>query len=229
MDIGELTRRNFLRVSGATGLLVAAEGCYQVRTIPIKEDYPLKHICQDNTVFIDLFDDKTECKGVFNQPATEKGYLPVFIITKNNSPDQYVLPRSDVLFTDSNCIKWEQANGLKMSKSFHRAPGLEAAGMGILFGLLGGITAWLGAAKWNEEMDRDFTDKMMKDSLQIYPLSSANGCIYFRNPEEKDGVFTHKYSDQEVAKAVAGAKLTIPLVNVAKGQKETIEVQLKPD
>src|SRR3989344_7168756 len=139
MDLGELTRRTFLRVSGATALLVAAEGCYQVRTIPIKEDYQLKHACQDNTVFIDLFDDKKECGGVFNQPATTKGYLPVFLVVKNKATDQYVLPRGDVLFTDSNGIRWEQVNGLKMSKSFHRVPGVEAAGMGILFGLLGGI------------------------------------------------------------------------------------------
>ncbi|MBI2499143.1 twin-arginine translocation signal domain-containing protein [Candidatus Woesearchaeota archaeon] len=228
MDIGELTRRNFLRASGATTLLAALEGCYQIRTISIKENYPLKHTCLDNTVFIDLFDDKKECEGIFNKPITEKGYLPIFLVVKNQTQDQYVLPRNDIIFTDSNGLRWEQVTSLKMSKSFHRIPGLEAAGMGILFGILGGFTAWLGADKWNQEMDRDFTEKMMKDSLQVYPFSSANGCLYLRVPEHSK-YSSRRCSDKDMIEIVTGAKLLIPLVNIAKGQKETVEVKLQPD
>ncbi len=213
---------------GTTATSTTVPGCYTIRQVPIKQEseYPLRHSCSENVVCVDLYDDKAECKAVFNQPLIEKGYLPVFLLIRNKTQNKtYHLPRDNVKFTDSQARAWKQATSLEMSKHFHRIPGLEGAVIGVSFGAVAGVGAVISADRSNKDMDGDYSTKQLAEDTAVYPSCVASGFVYFSNPNSKGRSFT----DKDLAILVNDARLNIPLVDTTENKTDGIEILLKPD
>ncbi|MEK6952084.1 MAG: hypothetical protein AABX29_03645 [Nanoarchaeota archaeon] len=227
MDLGTQSRREFLAIAAASSVPFLMGCGYPVKTVRVapEEQYALRQASSSHVVCVDLYDDGKECKTIFNNQLTDKGYLPVFLLISNKGQNTYILPRENVAFIDSRGVEWTQVTGIRMSKSFDRSPGLEAAGMGLLFGLLGGLTAWLGASKWNEEMSKDYESKMLPIDRTIHPQTKTSGFIYFREPNGHN----NRFDDKKVAVFVDNGRLMVPLVDTVRNTRENIEVLLKPD
>jgi len=183
----------------AIGSLLLLSGCAKYMAMPLPN---LNHAESKQGVSLEHKAlNLAECKTYLGRDLLKKGYQPLHISIANNTNRSYTITPSS--------FSMPVANGDVVAQKAHTNTTGRAVGYGTAAVLSCGLFAipaivdGIGSAKANEQLEMDYSAKMLRLDTVIRPQSSLNGIVFVPRGAY-NGDFTITLSDKK-----SGEKLVL--------------------
>jgi len=153
-------------------------GCatYQPQTIAVSPIEGYASCARKEGVYFaaDPFDTSEKVKAGFYADVTSRGYYPVQLIFKNDTPDKIMVLRETVELESGGSVH----RPVRSSNMFNDFEHNKMA-----YALLGfGIFSYMSAEEANRKMEADWREKEMPEQFIVLPGRTSHGFVYFKLP-----------------------------------------------
>lgn len=165
--------KRFGLLLGSVALLLGGTGCaYRPHQLPAEELAGCPNLVrhQDLRLAATTFDPAT-AKSVLNEPVSDKGFVPVLLIIRNEGGERAVIDGARVRLEDGRGSAIARTGAGDVAKRCEKSVALHV----ILFGWLSG----LGASQYNRDMTEDWKSKDLPDYAVVEPHMSLNKLVFY--------------------------------------------------
>jgi len=159
-------------------------GCvsYKVQSVRMEpiDSYRNKSNISNVTIAVDPYDNASKSESAFYADLTEKNIKPIHLIIQNNSKDNILIIRSQILLTDRSGNEYQPVNSDYVFNRFEHNELLWA-----IFGF--GIFSYMSADEANDKMKADWYEKELPEERIVTSKRKASGFVFFETAQHLQG------------------------------------------